>query len=94
MNKMINLDEYVGKVFHCPTEELANEFLMIAHKQGWSWSSWSMGKPLVEENYWDDYKENTCYILLKNKTVMFSEIDFYEKGNYTIIEFEGERKWK
>ena len=86
---MKNLNEYVGRVVHCPTEKLANEFLKLVYEQGWRWAT---GASLVEENCWDQYKENTCYILFKNKNVMFSEIDFYEKENYTIIEYKGERK--
>ena len=93
MNKMINLDEYVGKAIHCPTEELANEFLNLAHEQGFRWR---VGDSLIENNYWDKFKENTCYILLKNKIVNFGRIAYFETYAYEIFEFEGgERKlWR
>ena len=89
MNKMINLDEYVGKAVHCRTKELANEFLKLAHEQGWHWI---MGESLVEKNYWNKYKECICYYLNRDKDITCRNIIFYRFHDKQIIEFEGREK--
>ena len=37
MNKKEFLDKYKGKAVHCPTEDLANEFLGLAFSFGIEW---------------------------------------------------------
>ena len=86
---MENLNGYVGKAFHCPTKKLANEFLNLAHGQGWTWVD---NGPLNEYNKWWVCKERTCYLLFFGKTVMYAPIDYYKQIGFKIIEFKGERK--
>ncbi len=45
-------------VFHCETEIITNEFLKILHEHGLKWDN---GISYLEINFWDRYKENTCY---------------------------------
>lgn len=47
-----------NNTFHCETEEIANEFLKIVHEHGYEWSS---GQSYLLYNYWNRFRENTCY---------------------------------
>jgi uncharacterized membrane protein len=69
-------------VVHCPTEELANEVLSLAHKLGYKWST---GIEYVEENCWSVYKKDTCYNLIEGS---FALIRYYESQRKTIITAE------
>jgi hypothetical protein len=49
-------------VVHCPTEELANQVLRIAHEAGYEWND---GDSFINcNNHWNMYKSETCYSLL------------------------------
>ena len=56
MNKKEFLDKYKGKAVHCPTEDLANEFLGLAFSFGIKWRG---GR--TTRNLWFTYKKETCY---------------------------------
>lgn len=60
---------------HCDTEEKANKFIEESNKIG-KWGDF--------ENYYEVYKENTCYDN-RNK---FADFDCVGAFNYTIYEFE------
>jgi hypothetical protein len=45
-------------VVHCPTEELANQVLRIAHDAYYMWCD---GRSLIDENNWYKNKEDMCY---------------------------------
>ena len=82
-------DGYVGETFFCPTEKLANEFLKLVYEQGWRGV---MGDSLIEESYYDKYKECKCYYLNRNKYITCGNIAQYESYDKQIIEFEGEKE--
>ena len=68
MNKQEFDKLYVGekKVVHCPTEELANEFLKEAHRHGYKWQN---GTSYLEDNNWEFEKEETCYTTLTKEHI-------------------------
>lgn len=69
-------------VVHCPTEELANKVLKVAHDAGCTWIS---GNSLVSYNNYIEYGNKTCYNL---HYVAYSSIDYYKKERYKIISAE------
>lgn len=80
---------YLNKVVHCDTEEKANEFLALADSVGYKWIN---GKSLIEENFWAEYKKETCYEV-KKRGVMYCDVDFY-KNDYQIIKYQLQPKFK
>ena len=59
--KEINWKELIENeynIFHCETEEIANQLLRIAHEHGYKWRT---KDSYLDYNYWDKYCENTCY---------------------------------
>lgn len=67
---------------HCPTEELADKVLNIADKMGYKWCS---GYSLLDHNCYKQYKEKTCYRLVKGE---YCNFDYFKNKNYTIIPAE------
>lgn len=57
---IIDLEEFKNNkiVINCDTEEKANDLLEYLDEQG---IIWRVGDRLTENNYWEDYKELTCY---------------------------------
>jgi len=53
-----------GLVFHCETEELANELLKIAHGLGYTWSG---GDSYLIKNHWYMHRDDTCYDIYNGK---------------------------
>jgi len=68
-------------VFQCETEEIANEFLKIAHDLGYKWCD---DDSYLLSNHWNSYKEETCYDIYYG---MFADVECFinEYDNYTII---------
>ena len=66
-------------VVHCPTEELANKILKIAHDNGYKWCS---GYSYISRNNWEHYKENTCYNIVKGT---YCDKEYSLDRHYTII---------
>jgi len=66
-------------VFHCETEEIANEFLKIAHDLGYKW--WN-GETYFDNNCWFLYEEMTCYNINES---MYDECEYYNELCYEII---------
>jgi len=89
MNKKEFLDKYKGKAVHCPTEDLANEFLELAFSFGIEWVSG--GK---KNNKWDWYTVETCYIIEIDNKLTFSDVDYFKSENIEIIEFKKEKTMK
>jgi len=65
----------------CDTEEKAREFIKQAYENGYEWA---VGD---KNTRFSCYKTKTCYKLYDNKTIKTSDIDYFEKENYTIIPF-------
>jgi len=86
MNKKEFLDKYKGKAVHCPTEDLANEFLGLAFSFGIEWLSGSK-----ENNKWHLYTIETCYIIGIYNKLTFGDVDYLKSENYEIIEFKKEK---
>lgn len=78
-----NIDDYKGKyVMHCKTEEEAKIFCKYLHNIEHMWSN---GDSYLSKNYWNDYKESTCY---EFNTDSYCSKWFYEERGYTILEME------
>ena len=68
---------------NCRTEDQAIKFCEESHKLG---KSWRTGKSYLKENYWDDYKQKTCY--LNNATFCSITVLKYMGYTYKILHFE------
>lgn len=80
---MFNIDDYKGKyVMHCKTEEEAEIFCKYLHNIEHMWGS---GDSYLSKNYWNDYKESTCY---EFNTDSYCSKRYYEERRYTILEME------
>ena len=79
-----DFDYYKDKpvAIHCKSKTQAKKWCKLMHKNGLKWGSESPNYYLRSDYGW--YKENTCYSLYGS----FSEIDWYKRHGYTIIEFE------
>ena len=66
---------------HCKTEEEANKLLEAFDKLG---KKWIDRDSYLEINCWDVYEKYTCY----NNQYEYCRIDYYEKKNYKIYEFD------
>lgn len=64
------------EVVHCPTEDLANQVLQIAHDLGYKWL---LDELYIEDNCYVIYKEDTCYNLNRGT---FSSTEHYENHDY------------
>lgn len=67
---------------HCPTEELANKVLKVAHDNGYKWIT---GYSYISKNIWNCHKENTCYNIVNGS---YADTHFYLDNNYTIMSAE------
>ncbi|HBS10668.1 MAG TPA: hypothetical protein DEA28_02965 [Firmicutes bacterium] len=84
-NKKITLKEFWKSLdrlaIHCDTEEKADKLLEAFDKYG---ESWSVDSRYTDINYWNEYKEKTCY----DNDIAYCDINSYKEDNYTIYEFE------
>lgn len=80
--KKITLTDFLNSegnlVIRCKTEEEANKLLNAFDKLG---KTWCIGTSYLENNYWDNYKENTCY---SNKG-MYGRYNYFKNKHYYII---------
>ncbi len=81
-------DLYLGKAVHCDTEEKANEFLKLAHGVGYKWCN---GESLLEDNYYQNDLEKTCY-LVGSEGFEYSPEYFYIEEGYEVVEFKQEKE--
>ena len=71
---------------HCKTQKEANEFFYEMSLQG-------IPHTREHDNYWDEYGECTCYTTkctyypLYDTIWNYADKNWYEKNNYTILEF-------
>ena len=73
-----------GIAYNCKKEKIANALLKRAEKDGLKWASGN--KPTLI-NYWDEYEQQTCYIVNDDMKLEYSPIDFYKKAGYKIVEY-------
>lgn len=80
----IDLKKYKNSktVIHCDTEEKANDLLKYLDEQG---IIWRIGDRLTENNYWEDYKERTCYNCNYENVLTYGSKYTYK---HNIIEWE------
>ena len=80
-------------VFHCETEEIANQLLQIAHQHGHKWRS---GESYLEKNSWHVYGKETCYYIIDNtyeSLNFFNSLNVYNLNIINVkILFEGKRQ--
>ena len=81
---------YLGKAVYCDTEEKANHFLVLADSVGYIWNS---GRRLIEENMWETYEKETCYLVTYDG-FMFCNKDHFALNGYQIIEYQLPPKFK
>ena len=67
------------QVVHCATEEEAKRICKLAHDNGLKWDN---GYSYLEVNYWEEYKEQTCYDF---NIDAFADIKFHKQRGYEII---------
>ena len=78
--KLMKLTDLTEKqVVNCATEEEAKRICKIAHEQGLKWHN---GYSYLEVNYWEEYKEKTCYYF---NIGAFADIKFHKQRGYEII---------
>lgn len=86
-NKMITLKEFFESdkklAIHCDTEEKTRKLCKAFDKMGKEWTG-SGSKSYLKDNYWQFYKEETCY---SNKG-RFCSKEFYLNKNCKVYEFE------
>ena len=66
---------------HCDTEAKAEKLLKAFDKLG---KTWIDGDNFADVNYWENYKENTCY----TNDTGYCELNWVKKHSYAIYEFE------
>lgn len=81
---------YLGKAVLCKTEEFANEFLELADSVRYRWLSWTS---LLNTNNWEDYKNETCYLvrdnpLKKECAITYCDVTHYDVSGIEIVEFK------
>lgn len=77
-----NLKIYQNTVVHCPTKELANKVLAIAHSLGYRWSNDSF---FIDRLFYNEYKEQTCYDIYEGK---YGSLSYFQNNWYYIISAE------
>lgn len=79
--KQFDLERLRGKAVavNCKTEEQAQDFV--------NWV-YSLGVDECNRPFWENYKENSCYILTKNSIWSFESIEYYETLKYKVISYE------
>lgn len=81
---------YVGDnvAVHCPTEELANEFLKLADSFGYK--TWDGGRVcIVEDNNWHIYKKNTVYyVKFGRHGFVYGHVESAKLNNEQIVEYK------
>lgn len=65
----------------CETKEQAKALLKWLHFKG---KRWSNGESYLEVNYWNKFKDNTCYEIHEGT---YEEIDFCKEENIPVISF-------
>lgn len=79
---MFNFEDYKGNyVMHCKTEEETEEFCEVMHNAGMKWSS---GSSYLNMNYYEDYKERTCYEFNEG---CFGSKEYFMSVDYKILEW-------
>lgn len=66
---------------HCDTIEKAKVLLNAFDSYG---KKWANNKKYIEENYYDSYKDKTCY----GNNGFFADVDYYTNNDVKIYEFE------
>ena len=69
---------------HTPREEQARALLKTLDKRGYIWS---YGDKLTTRTWHEIFCESTCYRFDLNTKVYSCPLDFYQKGDYIVVEF-------
>jgi len=77
---------------HTANEEQAKALLKALDEKGYTWNS---GDKLTTMTYYEDEKENTCYVFSRDylgekldKRVIYGSLEFHQENNYTVIKFK------
>ena len=80
-----------GIAIHTPMKAQAITLLKALDEEGYEWCD---GDKLTTETDYEDEEENTCYSFyyysgkLLDKKIMCGSLDWYQRHEYTIIEFK------
>lgn len=66
---------------NCKTKRSAKNFLRMAYNRGFEWRA---GNSLIEYDYFDEYKESTCYDMIFG-TFGYARKQFSESKNIPVI---------
>jgi hypothetical protein len=80
-----DFEYYKGKsvAIHCKSKTQAKKWCKLMHKNGLKWSAERCESYFLRNSY-HLHKTDTCYSLHGS----FASVDWYERHNYTIIEFD------
>lgn len=71
---------------HCDTEEKAKDFLKECKNRNINWCT---GRDVTKRNYWEEYKEDTCYCCFDGDSKLgYADCEFYISEGKEIL------KWK
>lgn len=81
---MIEINDIIENdiVIQCPTRHSALEFGRHLENNGFAWNG---GQSLASNTHWDEHSEKTCYRIYKDKSVRYSDSDYYNKENIRIL---------
>jgi hypothetical protein len=76
---------------HCGTKEIAISLLDIISNKGYNWTN---GRSFIQTREssmsgprWEEYKIDTCYVLV-DTGVQFANITYFNNHGYSVIEAE------
>lgn len=86
IKKVFNVEKFKNNnvAVRCRTEKEATEFLNYLDGLGFEWRS---GDSLHSNSKWGSYKEKTCYTVDIDYNTMYSEVDFYKRKDYVILDY-------
>lgn len=78
--ELFDISKYPTRtVMNCETESEALEFCVYLESIG---ECWGTGAKYSDENYWQRYREDTCYNFNEGA---YSDIGYYERHGYLIL---------
>lgn len=80
MKELFDIDAYPSRtVMHCETKSDALAFCEYLDKIG---RTWSTDESYLNKNYWERYKDKTCYNF---NTGAYSDFGYYERHGFLIL---------
>lgn len=80
----------INTLYHCDTEEKANELLNKLHDLGYKWSNDNAS--LLDINEYENFGSKTCYSIEENKKLLCGHKDVLIELGYKVTEYELDKK--